>query len=104
MTTLAPSQLPEPMRDGGLLGVCQPTGCVGIVVGVVLIGDVHVGTGLDLVAQRDRPVTDDVRAASDDALAAQCDTTGELSISCSPLMPAVRQTFGPISVSSPMER
>ena len=31
-------------------------------------------------------------------------TTGELSIVCSPLIPAVRQTFGPMSVSSPMAR
>jgi hypothetical protein len=31
-------------------------------------------------------------------------TTGEESISWSPLMPAVRQTFGPINVSLPIDK
>ena len=36
-------------------------------VGVILIGDVDVGTGLNLVAEFDRPVADDVRATPDNA-------------------------------------
>ena len=42
-------------------------GFVGVGVGVVLIGDVDVGAGLDIVTEFDRPVPDDVAPSSDDA-------------------------------------
>jgi hypothetical protein len=40
---------------------------VGVVVPVVLIGDVHVGTGVHVVADLEIEMTDDVAAASDHA-------------------------------------
>src|SRR5664280_1602430 len=52
------------------LGRCLPTHrLIGILVGVVLVGYVHVRSRLDLVAEFNRPVSDDVRTAPDDALA-----------------------------------
>jgi hypothetical protein len=42
-------------------------GFVGVLVAVVLVGDVHVGTGVDVVADVDLEVADDVAAASDHA-------------------------------------
>ena len=73
MTALAPSQLPEPMRTGGLGRPLAPDRLDRVLVGVVLVRDVDVGTGLDVVADHDLPVADDVRAPPDEAAAADGD-------------------------------
>ena len=72
-TALAPSQLPEPMRTGGLGRPLAPDRLDRVLVGVVLVGDVDVGPRLDVVADHDLPVADDVRAAPDEAAAADGD-------------------------------
>ena len=68
---------PEPAartdRDRGDRRRLPADRLVGVLVGVVLVGDVDVGTGLDLVAQLDGPVPDQVRAATDDAAAPDLD-------------------------------
>ena len=70
ITALAPSQLPDPMRTAASVGHCRPIGCDGVLVGVVLVGDVDVGAGLDVVTDDDLPVADDVRPPPDEAAAA----------------------------------
>ena len=52
MTTFAPSQLPDPMRTAASTGHCWPMG-YRVGVGVVLVGDVDVRPGLDVVADLD---------------------------------------------------
>ncbi len=47
-----------------------------VLVGVVLVGDVDVGPGLDVVTDLDRPVADDVRPPADDAAAADATPPG----------------------------
>ena len=73
ITALAPSQLPEPMRTGASVGHWRPIGLDRVLVGVVLVRDVDVGPGLDVVADDDLPVAHDVRAPADQAAAADGD-------------------------------
>ncbi len=58
---------------------CEFDGClpthrvIGILIRVVLVRDVDVGTRLNLVAEDNRPMANDVRASTNDALAPNAD-------------------------------
>ena len=67
ITTPVPSQLPLPIRTGTSLRPLGVDDLVGVLVAVVLVGDVDVGTGVDVVADLDLEVTDDVAAPADHA-------------------------------------
>jgi len=52
---------------GSFRWLLPTNGRIDVLVGVILIGDVHVGTSLYLIAEMDGPVSDDVRTTPDDA-------------------------------------
>ena len=78
-----------------------PDGLDRVLVGVVLVGDVDVGAGLDVVADHDLPVAHDVRAAADEAAAA--DRHHRIGRHLLPgAIPAEMEAPGPTIVSAPM--
>ena len=62
---VGPEPAPRSDAHARLGGPLSPDGFDRVLVGVVLVGDVHVGPGLDVIADFDRPVPDDVRPAAD---------------------------------------
>ena len=68
-----PSQLPSPIDTGSFFHICMPIGRSTILVAVVLVGDVHVVAGPDVVADLDALVADDADALAERAAVADRD-------------------------------